>query len=156
MCLKLLAKFAVYEFKIYEKKIFLFISINRGCIMVPFCPINNMYFSFILFNYIRLNKVFLRIEGFGFKWKQSYDTKKFKPIYLKLGLTHRVLLLCSKDIKCVLTRKRFKLRHRFSFCFDLLFKFLFRFYLNFVYYRKGIYVRGTMFKKKLPKRKSKY
>lgn len=138
-------------------KYMLLISITKGWILLPLKCTYNLYFESILFGYNRLYKFFFKIKGFGFKWKYQIGLKqKGQPIYFKLGYTHRIALLPHTDSKYVLKRRRFILKNRSYTYIRNSLNLLFFLYKEYLYNKKGIYLRGTVFKLKLSKKKSKF
>lgn len=149
----------LYSIKnLYKLEEFLIlISINLGWILFPLKVNNNKKLEPILFGYNRLYKFFFKLKGFGFKWKYNLNLQKHKQtIYLKLGFTHRLALITKNNSKYKLKKKRLIIRNRsYSYLRHNLY-LLFFLYKTYLYNKKGIYLRGTKFKLKISKKKSKF
>jgi len=94
-----------------------------------------------------------RVKGFGFRFVSFYG----KGVYLKLDYTHKV---------CIIPIKNHKIRYRHKYKFlikgrniDIL-KSTFQFFIFFLsqkaYKKLGIFLKGTIYKAKLSKKKTKY
>ncbi len=133
------------------------ISLQLGWILLSLKFFYNTQLNQIIFGYLRLYKAYFKIKGFGFKWKYFLHFKQKKStIYLKLGLTHRISLLIGKNNKCIIKKKRFILMNRSYLQIRKIFHILFFCFQTFLYNKKGIYLRGTKWKLKLSKKKSKF
>jgi hypothetical protein len=133
------------------------ISITKGWVVLPLSYNSNLQLECILFGYNRLFKFFFKIKGFGFKWKYQIGfKKKFQTIYFKLGYTHRLALLSNGNSKYILKKRRFIVKNRSYQYIRNYLNILFLLYKNYLYNKKGIYLRGTEFKLKLSKKKSKF
>lgn len=152
---KIVNKLTTYKFITRAGKNLLFVSLTGSCVLVNLKNFNNIYISNKILPYIRLYRIIFKIKGFGFKWKHFFNLRKYKPIILKLGLTHRILMIMNNNALIILRKKAFTIKHRDYFDFTLL-KTIFYFYLNFLYYKKGIYLKGALFQQKVSKRKSKF
>ena len=140
-----------------NNKILLLISINNGWIFVPLNKNNNTQLQIIIFGFNRIYKFFFKIKGFGFKWKYQIHVEKLKEaIYFKLGFTHRISLITKYNNKYVLKKQRFVIKNRSYQYIRTHLNMLFLLYQNYLYNKKGIYLRGTKFKLKLSKKKSKF
>lgn len=135
----------------------LLVSITNGWVLLPFFQKNNLQLESILFGFNRLYKFFFKIKGFGFKWKYQVGLKKQNQIiYFKLGYTHRIALISANNSKYILKKRRFILKNRFYKYIRNYLNLLFLLYKDYLYNKKGIYLRGTEFKLKLSKKKSKF
>lgn len=133
------------------------ISLKLGWLVYNLTFYYNKQLNIILIGFLRLYKYHFKIKGFGFKWKYFVRFKKQKSmIYLKLGLTHRITFLILKNSKCKIKKKRLILLHRSYIFIRNFFKILFFCFQTFIYNKKGIYLRGTLWKLKLSKKKSKF
>ena len=82
--------------------------------------------------------------------------KQKEIIYLKLGFTHRLALIVKINSKYKLKKRRFTLKSR-SYCYIRThLNPLFFLYQKYLYNKKGIYIRGTEYKLKISKKKSKF
>lgn len=82
--------------------------------------------------------------------------KQKEIIYLKLGFTHRLALIVKNNSKYKLKKRRFTLKSR-SYCYIRThLTSLFFLYHKYLYNKKGIYIRGTEYKLKISKKKSKF
>lgn len=140
-----------------QKKYIILISLKLGWILFPLVKYYNKQINTISHGYVRIYKNFFKIKGFGFKWKYFFHFKKQKStIYLKLGLTHRLSFFISKNTKCKIKKKRLILISRSYNYLRMFFSILFFSFQTFLYNKKGIYLRGTQWKLKLSKKKSKF
>ena len=148
---------ALYNILNKDNKILtLIITLKLGWILCPLKISSNLHLEPILFGYVRLYKFFFKIKGFGFKWKYFFLKNTINSIvYFKLGFTHRIALWIKNSL-CKLKKRRFIIKHRsYSYLRNNL-NLLFFFYKTYLYNKKGIYLRGTKFKLKLSKKKSKF
>lgn len=138
-------------------KILVVISFNLGWNIIKIKNNNNTIISNTLFGYSKLYKFFFKLKGFGFKWKYNLNPKNhLNTIFFKIGFTHRVAIIIKKNIKYKMTKKRFILKSRsYKYIRDNL-NFIFFLYKNYLYNKKGIYLRGTKYKTKISKKKSKF
>lgn len=133
------------------------ISLKLGWIMLPLTKMFNTHLNIISMGYLKIYKYHFKIKGFGFKWKYFWHFKRKKTtIYLKLGFTHRIAFLIIKNNKCKIKKKRLILINRSFMYLQKIFNILFFCYQTFLYNKKGIYLRGTRWKLKLSKKKSKF
>ena len=134
-----------------------FISLNLGWLLFPLIIQKNTQVESILFGYSRLYKFFFKLKGFGFKWKYMLRLKKEKQtLFLKLGFTHRLAFILQKNCKYLLKKRRLIIKHRsYGFLRNNL-CLLFFLYKTYLYNKKGVYLRGTKFKLKISKKKSKF
>ncbi len=140
-----------------QKHYLVLISLKLGWILIPLFEYYNKQITSIIPGYLRLYKKYFKIKGFGFKWKFFYHFKKQKStVYLKLGLTHRLSFFISKNSKCKIKKKRLILINRSYSYIRIFFSILFFSFQTFLYNKKGIYLRGTQWKLKLSKKKSKF
>lgn len=139
------------------KNYLILLSLKLGWILFPLFQSYNKQIQNIVPGYLRLYKNHFKIKGFGFKWKYFYHFKKQKStIYLKLGFTHRLSFVISKNNKCKIKKKRLILLTRSYSYLRIFFSILFFSFQTFLYNKKGIYLRGTHWKLKLSKKKSKF
>lgn len=140
-----------------QNKLMIIISLKLGWLLFPLQGSRNLQLEPILFGFNRLYKYFFKIKGFGYKWKYVLMLKKkHQSIYFKLGFTHRISLILKKDCKCKLKKKRLILKHRSNTFLRNKLNLLFFLYKTHLYNKKGIYLRGTKFKLKISKKKSKF
>ncbi len=133
------------------------IAFNLGWFILPLKYVGNKQIESILFGYTRLYKFFFKLKGFGYKWKYFLNLKKQKQtIFLKLGFTHRISVIFQKNGICKLKKRRLIIKHRSYTYMRNKLNFLFFLYKTHLYNKKGIYLRGTQFKLKLSKKKSKF
>jgi len=89
--------------------LFIFISLGKGSFLR--CS-NSQELSnvlqFLVFGYMRLYKLLFKIRGFGFKWKHNYLLSKYSSLYLKLGFTHRLVILPNHNSIYKCKKKIFK------------------------------------------------
>lgn len=149
----------IYSAKNSEIKnnILLFMSINIGWGLINLNLKNNLYITNILFGYNKIYKFFFKMKGFGYKWKYNLSNRPKKiNIYLKVGFTHRISIITKKNIKYKMNKKRFIIKSRsYNFIRNNL-NFMFILFKSFLYNKKGIYLRGTKYKLKISKKKSKF
>jgi hypothetical protein len=112
----------------------------------------NFNLQLTLFGLNRLWKFWFKIRGFGFKF-----IKIKEGITIKANFTHRILLLSMKNCKMSYNSKSlFNIQSRnIHHLWDSLFYLLF-YYRNIVYKKLGVYLKGTLFKLKLAKKKLKF
>ena len=135
----------------------LILSINKGWLLIPICTLYNKSTENILFGYIRLYKFNLKIKGFGFKWKYLITLKKVHTtIFFKLGFTHKILLLSKKNTNYFFKKQKFVIKNRSYIFLRNYLNIIFVLYKKNLYNKKGIYLKGTKFKLKLSKKKSKF
>lgn len=149
----------IYKIKTLEKQknYIMMMSINMGWIFLPINEQKNLFLNNILFGFNKLFKFFFKLKGFGYKWKYNLNlNKKQINVFFKLGFTHRITLITPRDVVFKLKKKRFIIKTRFYENTRNNFKFLFFLYKNYLYNKKGMYLRGTKFKIKLSKKKSKF
>lgn len=141
----------------YQKNFVIFISVNLGWNMININQNKNIFLSNILFGYNKLYKFFFKIKGFGYKWKYNLNYINSKnSIFLKIGFTHRIAILIKKNVKYKMTKKRFIIKNRsYKFIRNNL-NFIFILFKQFLYNKKGIFLRGTKYKIKISKKKSKF
>ena len=132
------------------------LSMNKGWIVTPLCPLYNKQIENILFGFIRLFQFNFKLKGFGFKWKYLISLKKQQLIFLKVGFTHKIVLLVKKDSKYELKKQKFLIKNRSYFFLRNYLNFLFILYKKNLYNKKGFYLKGTQFKLKLSKKKAKF
>lgn len=133
------------------------ISLNMGWNIFTLKSNRNMNISNILLGYTKMYKFFFKLKGFGFKWKYDLNLKTiFHNIFLKIGFTHRVSIIIDNNTKYKMTKKRFIIKNRSYRYIRNNLNFIFFFYKNFLYNKKGIYLRGTKYKTKISKKKSKF
>lgn len=135
----------------------LIISINLGWSIIILNLNKNRHINNILFGYNKIYKFFFKIKGFGYKWKYNLNNNiKKNNIYLKVGFTHRISIVSKKNIKYKMNKKRFIIKGRSYKLIRNNLNFLFILFKNFLYNKKGIYLRGTRYKLKISKKKSKF
>jgi len=138
-------------------QVLILLTFNLGWVLYPLKSYRNVQLESILFGFSKLYKFFFKIKGFGYKWKYLLHLKKRQQnVFFKLGFTHRVSLLVSKNMKVKLKKRRLILKHRSYFFIRNHLKFLFFLYKAYLYNKKGIYLRGTNYKLKISKKKSKF
>jgi len=146
---------------IYKSKGFypllIIITLNQGWLLYPLTVFKNKPIESILFGFSKLYKFFFKMKGFGYKWKYLLHLKTQKQnVFFKVGFTHRISLLVSKNMKIKLKKRRFIVKHRSYTFLRTHLNFLFFLYKTYVYNKKGIYLRGTKYKLKISKKKSKF
>jgi hypothetical protein len=149
----------MYKFlsPINNQKFLIVISFNLGWLIFPIKFEYNKQLDSILFGYNRLYKFFFKLKGFGYKWKYFLTVKKSKQIiFLKVGFTHRIALITKRNSLLKLKKQRLIIKHRSYASIRNRLNFLFFLYKTHLYNMKGIYLRGTKFKVKLSKKKSKF
>lgn len=148
---------SIYKCKKETHQILILISLNLGWCLYQLQNFSNKQLEPLLFGYSKLYKFFFKLKGFGYKWKYLLSLKKNKRnIFFKLGFTHRISLVVLNNLKIKLKKRRLVVKHRsISFLRDSL-KFLFFLYKTYLYNKKGIYLRGTKYKLKISKKKSKF
>lgn len=150
----------IYKISIFWKtsnNFLILITPHNGWIIFPLYNSKNKQLESILFGYNRLYKFFFKVKGFGFKWKYQVALNKLhQTVFLKLGYTHKIALLPSKNHKYLLKKKRFIIKSRSYTYIRNNLNMLFLLYKTYLYNKKGIYLRGTKFKLKLSKKKSKF
>ena len=156
-CNNLNKNLIIYKSNKLLYKFLIVISLNLGWFLYPLKINKNKHLNEILLGYNKIYKFFFKIKGFGYKWKKFLHLNKYKQnIFLKLSFTHRIVILTSKNLKMKLKKRRLIIKHRsYNFLRNNL-KFLFFLYKTYLYNKKGIYVRGTKYKLKLSKKKSKF
>ena len=116
--------------------------------------INKSYFSFLLlifFGFYKNYLQFLQIKGMGYKIMRLNLN-----LIIKLGYSHRIMFFCQKGLNYTfITRQLLKLESRSLFhAKDLI--MLFRILRKFnSYKKKGIFIKGFIFKSKISSKKSK-
>jgi len=95
---------------------------------------------------------FLKLKGMGFK-----VIPHSKGVILKLGYSHKVLLLKTRDV-CFfyLTRRSFQIKGRSGFYLKSLVYSLIQLRKTTAYKKKGIFLKGSVVKLKLTSKKSKF
>ena len=140
-----------------QKNYLLILTLKLGWLLLPLRINKNLQLNKIIFGYNRLYKFFFKLKGFGYKWKYCPQLNNKKQIIqLKIGYTHRVTIILKNNCKSKLKRRRLILKHR---CYTYLrnnLNLLFFLYKTYLYNKKGIYLRGTKFKLKISKKKSKF
>lgn len=135
----------------------LVLSINLGWILLPLHSYNNLKFENILWGYTKLYKFFFKLKGFGYKWKYNLKNDILnRNIFFKLGFTHRITLLLGINTKYKLKKKRFVIKSRSLKYLRENINFIYFLYKKYLYNKKGIYLRGTKFRVKISKKKSKF
>ena len=147
----------IYKTKNLTQSLLIILSLNLGWLIYPLQQYNNNQLESILFGFSKLYKFFFKLKGFGYKWKYILNLKKSKQnIFFKLGFTHRIALYIKTNLKIKLKKRRAIIKHR---CYTYLrnkLNFLFFLYKTYLYNKKGIYIRGTKFRLKVSKKKSKF
>lgn len=147
----------IYKIKTLLQTNLLIISINLGWILLPINISKNISIDLILFGYTKLYKFFFKLKGFGYKWKYNLNqTTHSKTIFFKLGFTHRIALITKNSNKYKLKKKRFIIKGRSYSNIRNNLNFIFFLYKTYLYNKKGIYLRGTKYKTKISKKKSKF
>jgi hypothetical protein len=150
----------LYKFSnlaIIQQTYLILISVNNGWVLIPLLQKKNLLLENIIFGFNRLYKFFFKIKGFGFKWKYQIGlNKKKQNIYFKVGYTHRISLIPANNSKYILKKRRFIVKNRSYKYIRNYLNLLFLLYKDYLYNKKGIYLRGTEFKLKLSKKKSKF
>lgn len=140
-----------------NNNILIFLSISLGWILVPIKKSHNIPLYSIILGFNKLYKFFFKLKGFGYKWKYNlHNEKNLHTIFFKLGFTHRISLVIKNNTKYRLNKKRFILKNRSIKFIRNNLNFLFFLYKSYIYNKKGIYLRGTKFKTKISKKKSKF
>lgn len=154
----LLKKLILYKIKNNMSSFLLIISINKGWFFYPLFTYNNNKIQNLLLGYIRLFKFSFKVRGFGFKWKlqRTLTEKKTYFIYLKIGFTHKIVLLIKKNSKYLLKKRKFILKNRSLFYIRKYLNILFFLYKLYLYNKKGFYLKGINYKLKLSKKKAKF
>jgi len=133
------------------------LSLKLGWFLFKLKKNKNQSSTIFFLGYLRLFKFNFKIKGFGFKWKYFLRLKTYKStIYLKIGLTHRVALKIFSNNKCIIKKKRLTFFNRSYLYIRKNYHILFFCFQTFLYNKKGIYLKGTKFKQKLSKKKSKF
>lgn len=143
---------------VFSNNIFLVvISLRLGWGIIKLSKNNNLTINNILYGYNKLYKFFFKLKGFGYKWKYNLNNNQKKnTIYFKLGFTHRISVVIKKNIKFKMNKKRFIIKSRSYKLIRNNLNFLFILFKRFLYNKKGIYLRGTKYKIKISKKKSKF
>lgn len=143
---------------VFSNNIFLIIiSLRLGWSLIKLKQNNNLAINNLLYGYNKLYKFFFKLKGFGYKWKYNLNNNiKKNSIYLKLGFTHRISVIIKKNIKYKMNKKRFIIKSRSYKLVRNNLNFLFILFKKFLYNKKGIYLRGTKYKIKISKKKSKF
>ena len=143
---------------VFSNNIFLIIiSLRLGWSLIKLKQNNNLAINNLLYGYNKLYKFFFKLKGFGYKWKYNLNyNKKKNSVYLKLGFTHRISVIIKKNIKYKMNKKRFIIKSRSYTLVRNNLNFLFILFKKFLYNKKGIYLRGTKYKIKISKKKSKF
>jgi len=154
----LLKSLIIYKIKTNLLSFLLILSINKGWIIFPLFFFCNKKLENILLGYVRLYKFSFKVKGFGFKWKfiQTAKIKKTQIIFLKVGFTHKVVLLVKKNNRYSLKKRKFILKNRSYRYIRNSLNLLFFLYKLYMYKKKGFYLKGTTFKLKLSKKKTKF
>lgn len=154
----MLKQLIIYKITYKLLSFLLIISINKGWLFLPLFIYKNNKIENILLGYIRLYKFSFRVKGFGFKWKfqQFKKYEKIKFIFLKVGFTHRIVLLVKSNSKYFLKKKKFVVLNRSYFFIRKYLNLLFFLYKSYLYNKKGFFLKGTKFILKLSKKKSKF
>jgi len=148
-------RFTFYKYIALRFLVFIIISIRYGWFFIKIDALNpthsniNRYFLGIS----RLYIMCFRVKGFGFRFVSLYN----KGIYLKLDYTHKLCIL-------PITNHKIRYKHKYKFLIKgrniLLLKSIFSFFIFFllrkVYKKLGIFLKGTIYKAKLSKKKTKY
>ncbi len=83
--------------------------------------------------------------------------KKLKEtFFFKIGFTHKVALIIRKNFKLKLKKRRLIIKSRSYDFIRNQFNLFFFLYQTYLYNKKGIFLRGTQFKLKISKKKSKF
>jgi len=154
----LLKSLIMYKIKTNLSSFLLILSINKGWTIFPLFFFSNKKLENLLFGYVRLYKFSFKVKGFGFKWKfiQTEKIKKTQIIFLKVGFTHKVVLLVKENSRYLLKKRKFILKNRsYNYIRNSL-NLLFFLYRLYIYKKKGFYLKGTNFKLKLSKKKTKF
>jgi len=140
-----------------SKNLVLFISVNKGWFISRFNQYNSTLEA-LIFGYIRLYKLWFKLKGYGYKWKYLPISEKQNRfvLFFKLGLTHKIIFYLLINLKCKLRKKILTYKHRNTNFLRLKLQFFYYFYKRFLYNKKGIYIKGTYFLKKISKKKSKF
>lgn len=149
----------IYNIQNYDKtsSFLIIVSLKKGWIILPLKYNKNKQLDLLIFGYNKLYTFFFKLKGFGYKWKYLLKLKdKNRNIYFKLGFTHRISLIIIKNLKIKLKKRRLIIKSRSYLFIRNKLNLLFFLYKTYLYNKKGIYLRGTKFKLKISKKKSKF
>jgi len=106
----------------------------------------------LLLGLLRLYAFKFKVKGFGFKF-----IKFKKGLSIKLGYTHRILILVSSNQKLIFKNKYFFISYTRNIVkIKQLYNFLFFYVTQNPYKKLGIFLKGSIYKVKLSKKKSKF